>query len=195
VDRYRRDLLALVEGSFAARESVQAILPFANTLKRPKGPEGKVRTGVYQGYRRYRPLLLTDRRLFIFETGRTPHGRGVLAEFSNDDVRVRCSAGLEDEQPAISEQQRPVPAVSLVDPGADLAFRPLGSFQRVRERQDCLHRLAGGKRTLDESEQVAAITVHRPQPRLQDDWPNVPTTSDRPARPVAISCNGAVIEQ
>jgi len=88
VDRYRRDLLALVEGSFAARESVQAILPFANTLKRPKGPEGKVRTGVYQGYRRYRPLLLTDRRLFIFETGRTPHGRGVLAEFSNDDVRV-----------------------------------------------------------------------------------------------------------
>jgi hypothetical protein len=62
------------------------MLPFAAIPKRAKGPEGKVRTGVRQSWRRYRPVVMTDRQLFLFDTGRTPHPRGVLAQFPLADV-------------------------------------------------------------------------------------------------------------
>jgi hypothetical protein len=86
--RQREALLALVTPRLAAGERVVAVLPFANTPKRPKGPTGKVRDGVWQAARRYRPIVLTDRRLFVFDARRTPHPQGVLAEFPADLVRV-----------------------------------------------------------------------------------------------------------
>ena len=69
------------------RERVVAVLPFAQTGKRPKPPK-KVRDGIYQSYRRYRPLVATDRRLFVLDTARTPHPRNVLAEFPIEAVTI-----------------------------------------------------------------------------------------------------------
>ncbi len=86
--RQRETLLALVEPRFGAGEQVVAVLPFASTPKRPKGPTGKVSEGVWQAARRYRPILLTDRRIFVFEARRTPHPQGVLAEFPAGLVSV-----------------------------------------------------------------------------------------------------------
>ena len=63
------------------------MLPFAQTGKRPKPPK-KVRDGIYQSYRRYRPLVATDRRLFVLDTARTPHPRNVLAEFPIEAVTI-----------------------------------------------------------------------------------------------------------
>jgi hypothetical protein len=68
------------------------MLPFANTPKRPKTADGKVRVGIWQTSRRYRPLLLTNRRLFVFETYRTPNPRGVLCEFPSGSVKVARSS-------------------------------------------------------------------------------------------------------
>ena len=74
-DKNRATLARMIQDQLRAGETILAILPFTNTQKRPKKPgEGrkdKVRTGVYQSWRRYRPLVLTDRRLFVFEIG--PH--------------------------------------------------------------------------------------------------------------------------
>lgn len=82
----REEALNTVREHLRPGEQVVAVLPFASTPKRPKGPEGKVRYGVYTSYRRYRPLVATDQRLFVLETSRTPHPRGVLAEFPIADV-------------------------------------------------------------------------------------------------------------
>jgi hypothetical protein len=87
-ERQRDALLALVRARLAAGERVVAVIPFANTPKRPKGPEGKVREGLWQTARRYRPLLLTDRRLFVFDSRRTPYPHAVLAEIPAALVRV-----------------------------------------------------------------------------------------------------------
>ena len=86
--RQREALLALVTPRLVSGERVAAVLPFANTPRRPKGPSGKVRDGVWQAARRYRPIVLTDRRLFVLDARRTPHPQGVLAEFPADHVRV-----------------------------------------------------------------------------------------------------------
>jgi hypothetical protein len=86
--RQREALLALVTPRLAAGERVVAMLPFANTPKRAKGPTGKVRDGVWQSARRYRPIVLTDRRLFVLDARRTPHPQGVLAVFPADLVTV-----------------------------------------------------------------------------------------------------------
>ncbi len=67
-------------------ENVIAVLAFAATPKRPKGPEGKVRQGIYTSHRSYRPLVATTRRLFVLGGGRTPYPRGVVAEFPLADV-------------------------------------------------------------------------------------------------------------
>jgi hypothetical protein len=75
-------------------EDVIAVLAFASTPKRPKGPEGKVRQGIYTSSRRYRPIVATTRRLFVLGGGRTPYPRGVVAEFPLADV------GYVDEVPA-----------------------------------------------------------------------------------------------
>jgi hypothetical protein len=91
-DKYRVALVRMLEGSLAPGETIVAILPFASTLKRPKAPDaprgkkGKVRVGIYQSWRRYRPLVLTNRRLVVFETGRTPNPRQVLASYPVGDV-------------------------------------------------------------------------------------------------------------
>jgi hypothetical protein len=93
-DKYRTALVRLVEDSLGSNENVRAVLPFVSSLKRPKvpgaprGKRGKVRVGIYQSWRRYRPMLLTNRRLFVFETGRTPNAREVLAAFDVSDVEL-----------------------------------------------------------------------------------------------------------
>jgi hypothetical protein len=87
----RAALARMLAGSLQPGETIVATLPYAHTPKRPKttpGRKGRVRVGIYQTYRRYRPLVLTSMRLFVFETGRTPYARDVLAEFPNDDVEV-----------------------------------------------------------------------------------------------------------
>jgi hypothetical protein len=88
-EKAREEALGTVRDRLRPSENVLALLPFASTAKRPKGPEGKTRVGIYQSVRRYRPLVLTDRRLFVLEAGRTPHPRGgVLGEFPLRDVKV-----------------------------------------------------------------------------------------------------------
>ena len=47
-----------------------------------------MRVGLWQSSRRYRPLVLTNRRLFVFETYRTPNPRGLLCEFASGMVSV-----------------------------------------------------------------------------------------------------------
>ncbi|HEY7104864.1 MAG TPA: hypothetical protein VH986_00530 [Acidimicrobiia bacterium] len=95
-DKYRAALLERVAEWGVARASVRATLPFALVPKRPKRPEegrrDKVRTGIHQSYRRYRPLVLTGRELFVFDTGRTPQPRELLARFPVDQVRVVSAA-------------------------------------------------------------------------------------------------------
>jgi len=88
-EKARDEAVGTVRDRLRPREQVVAILPFASTPERPRGPEGKTREGIYQSYRRYRPLVLIDRRLFVLDAGRTPHPRrGVLAEFPVSDVEV-----------------------------------------------------------------------------------------------------------
>lgn len=84
--RQREQVLETVADRLGPEERVVAVLPFASTPKRPKGPTGKVREGIYTSYRRYRPVIVTNRRLFVVAAGRTPYPRGVLAEFSLPDV-------------------------------------------------------------------------------------------------------------
>jgi len=86
--RQRSALLAFVMPELSAGERVVAVLPFANTSKRPRGAAGKVRDGVWQTARRYRPLVLTTERLFVFDTARTPHPRNVLRAFPSHSVGV-----------------------------------------------------------------------------------------------------------
>jgi hypothetical protein len=97
-DRYRTTLVRMLEDIVRPPERILAVLPFVTTRKRPKQPgaprgkAGKVRVGVYQSWRRYRPLVVTDRRLFVFETGRTPNPREVLAVFALADIELVSSA-------------------------------------------------------------------------------------------------------
>jgi hypothetical protein len=89
VEKSRQEALAVVQDRFRPTENVVAILPFASTPKRPSGTEGKTRDGIYTSYRRYRPLVVTNLRLFVLEGARTPHPRGgVLGEFPLKDVGV-----------------------------------------------------------------------------------------------------------
>jgi len=76
-------------------ERIVACLPFVHVPKLAKGSAKlatgsakKVKDGIHQSYRRFRPLVLTDRRLLVFDTARTPHPRGVLAVFPRDEVEV-----------------------------------------------------------------------------------------------------------
>ena len=98
--KQRKDAVGIVADQLRTGEDVIAVLPFAATPKRPKGPEGKLRYGIYQSYRRYRPLVVTNRRLIVLEAVRTPSPRGVLAEFPLADV------GYVDEVPARFGQTR-----------------------------------------------------------------------------------------
>jgi hypothetical protein len=84
----REALTKIVSPRLERGEAIVAMLPFATTPKRPKGPEGKVREGVWQSARLHRPLVLTDRSLFVFDAGRTPHPRAVHARFGLHEVSV-----------------------------------------------------------------------------------------------------------
>jgi hypothetical protein len=100
VIRQRQEVVDAVQDYLRPAEKVIAVLPFAATPKRPKGPEGKVRQGIYQSARRYRPLVATNLRLFVVGAFRTPYPRGVLAEFPASAVKVV------DLVPARFNQQR-----------------------------------------------------------------------------------------
>jgi hypothetical protein len=84
----RAALEEMAADDLRAGERVLAILPYAHVPARPKGPAGKVKDGIYQSYRRYRPIIVTDQRVLLFETGRTHFPRGLLADFPNADVEV-----------------------------------------------------------------------------------------------------------
>ena len=86
--KQRAQILEAVGDELGKGEVVIAVLPFASTPKRPKGPSGKVREGIYTSYRRYRPLVVTGSRLLVIEAGRTPFPRGLLAEFPVTQVRL-----------------------------------------------------------------------------------------------------------
>jgi hypothetical protein len=127
-DKYRAALVRMLEGSLAPGETIVAILPFTSTLKRPKAPsaprgkKGKVRVGIYQSWRRYRPLVLTNRRLFVFETGRTPNPREVLVTYPVDAV----------DMGVVTEAGRGVSRFSLEFPDAG----PVPFEAGRRERED-----------------------------------------------------------
>lgn len=85
----REPALGAVRDRFQPAEKVVAVLPFASTPKRPSGPEGKTREGISSSYRRYRPIVVTDRRLFMLDAGRNSRPRGdVLGEFPLQAVDV-----------------------------------------------------------------------------------------------------------
>jgi hypothetical protein len=96
----REQVMNAVGDRLRRGERVIAVLPFASTPKRPKGPGGKVREGVYVSYRRYRPLVVTSDRLFVINAVRTPYARGVLAEYPLAEV------GFVDVVPARFGQSR-----------------------------------------------------------------------------------------
>jgi hypothetical protein len=85
--KQRAQILETVSDRLGPGEVVIAVLPFTSTPKRPKGPAGKVREGIYTSYGYYRPLVVTSSRLFVINAGRTPFPRGLLAEFPLADVR------------------------------------------------------------------------------------------------------------
>lgn len=86
--KQRAQILEAVNDELGQSEVVVAALPFASSPKRPKDPSGKIREGIYTSYRRYRPLVVTSRRLLVIEAGRTPFPRGLLAEFPRAQVRL-----------------------------------------------------------------------------------------------------------
>jgi hypothetical protein len=130
--KQRAQVLDAVGDRIGADERVVAVLPFASTPKRPKGPMGKVREGIYTTYRRYRPLVLTSRRLFVVDAGRTPYPRGVLAEFPRSDV------DFVDVVPDRFNQQR----LQLDLPGVGIVPFLLGRFDlaELPELQAALER-------------------------------------------------------
>ena len=88
VRRQRDSVVASIQDELAPRETVLAVLPFAATPRRPKGPEGKVREGVYVSGRRYRPLVATTERLLVVHAYKTPFPKGLLAAFPVTGVEV-----------------------------------------------------------------------------------------------------------
>lgn len=80
-DHYPQRLEELTTPELRSGERILAVLPFTTVPKRPRGPEGKVRDGLWQSWKKYRPLVITDQRVFVFDTGRTPFPRLLLAQF------------------------------------------------------------------------------------------------------------------
>jgi hypothetical protein len=90
-DGYRRRLRARATEELASGERIVAMLPFASVPKLPRQPGGrraKVRFGIRQSWRRYRPSVVTDRRLLVFDSGRAPGARSLLGAFALGDVRM-----------------------------------------------------------------------------------------------------------
>jgi hypothetical protein len=83
-DPYRRRLRARAEEELQPGERIVAMLPFASVAKLPRQPGGrsaKVRFGIRQSWRRYRPSVVTDRRLLVFDSGKAPNARTLLGAF------------------------------------------------------------------------------------------------------------------
>lgn len=80
-----------VADDLAAGERIVACMPFAAVPKFPGRVrrKEKIRTGLRQSWRRYRPLVFTNRRLFVFDSGRTPNPRELLATFPISSVELR----------------------------------------------------------------------------------------------------------
>ena len=83
-EKSRNEATSAVEDLFEPGETVVAVLPFTQVPRL----KGATRYGIRQRARRYRPLVLTNRRLFVLETGRTPRPRGVITQFRHADVDV-----------------------------------------------------------------------------------------------------------
>jgi hypothetical protein len=64
------------------------MLPYASLPKRPRGSEGKIREGVWQTNRHYRPLVVTDRRLLVMNAGRNHVPHGLLAAYPLNELRI-----------------------------------------------------------------------------------------------------------
>jgi hypothetical protein len=88
VSRQRDSVVDSIQDELGPGEAVVAVLPYASTPRRPRGPEGKVRVGVYQSGRRYRPLVATSRRLLVVHAYKTPFPKGLLADFPIAQVHV-----------------------------------------------------------------------------------------------------------
>jgi len=90
-DAYRRRLRARAQEEMLGGERIVAMLPFASVPKLPRRPGGrkhKVRFGIRQSWRRYRPSVITDRRLLVFDSGRAPNARTLLGAFALSDVTI-----------------------------------------------------------------------------------------------------------
>ena len=90
-DAYRRRLRARAAEELGPGERIVAMLPFASVPKLPRQPgrrRDKVRFGIRQSWRRYRPSVVTDRRLLVFDSGRAPNARSLLGAFALDDVAM-----------------------------------------------------------------------------------------------------------
>src|SRR5262245_46704441 len=90
-DAYRRRLRARADEELKAGERIVAMLPFASVPKLPRQPggrRGKVRFGIRQSWRRYRPTVVTDRRLLVFDSGRTPSACTLLGAFPLGQVSM-----------------------------------------------------------------------------------------------------------
>jgi hypothetical protein len=121
VQRQRDEVVQAVQDQLRPDEHVVAVLPFASTPKRPKGPEGKVREGIYLSARRYRPLVVTNRRLLVVNAWRTPYPRGLLAEFP------ASATSVVDVVPGRFDQQR----LELELPGEGVVPFILGRFDLI----------------------------------------------------------------
>jgi hypothetical protein len=70
------------------------MMPFASVPKLPKVPgaprgrKGKVRFGIRQSWKRYRPTVVTNQRLLVFDSGRTPNARELLGAFPLGEVTI-----------------------------------------------------------------------------------------------------------
>jgi hypothetical protein len=93
-DTYRRRLRTRAAEELHGGERIVAMLPFASVPKlprlpgAPRGRKGKVRFGIRQSWKRYRPTVVTDRRLLVFDSGRTPNARELLGAFPLHDIRI-----------------------------------------------------------------------------------------------------------
>ncbi len=92
---YRRRLVEAATPHLLGGERILALLPFASVPKLPRVPRHrgqarpeKVRVGIRQSWRRYRPLVVTGRRLLVFDSGRTPNPRELLTTFPIEEVEI-----------------------------------------------------------------------------------------------------------
>jgi hypothetical protein len=87
---YRRRLRERAEEELGGGEHIVAMMPFAAVPKQPgpRGRKNKIRFGIRQSWRRYRPVVVTDRRLLVFDSGRTPNARQLLGAFPLAEVTM-----------------------------------------------------------------------------------------------------------